>query len=232
MGWWSAQAWVTRQAIAACAVLLWLSLVVVLALAVRASYPQQREWSRKLIHIGTGPVVLIAWALGIERLIALAAAAMVTLLTALNHRARILPAIEDVGRHSYGTVAYGAAIAVLLALFWPQRPDAVVAGVLVMALGDGIAGLLGASLSSPSWIVLGQRKSVAGTAAMGLVSLGVLGVLAGSGAVVATALPLGVALALIATTVMLLEQIAVYGVDNLTVPVTAGLLWSVLTAPA
>jgi phytol kinase len=231
-GWWSAQAWATRQALAGGAVLLWLSLVVLLALAVRARWPRQREWSRKLIHIGTGPVVLIAWALGIDRLIALTAAAVVTVLAALNHRARVLPAIEDVGRHSYGTVAYGAAIVVLLALFWPQRPDAVAAGVLVMALGDGIAGLLGASLSSASWTVLGQRKSVAGTAAMGAVSLGVLGVLASSGAAVATPLPLGMVLAGIATTAMLLEQIAVFGIDNLTVPVVAGLLWSALTVPA
>jgi dolichol kinase len=39
-------------------------------------------------------------------------------------------------------------------------------------------------------------------------------------------------LAGIATTAMLLEQIAVFGIDNLTVPVVAGLLWSALTVPA
>ena len=137
-------------------VLLWLAAVLGLALWARRRWPDQPEWSRKLLHIGTGPVVLIAWAAGIDRWIALPAAALVTLLAALNHRYRLLPAIEDVGRHSYGTVAYGAAITLLLALFWPAQPQAVVAGVLVMALGDGLAGLLGPLIPSPSWQILGQ----------------------------------------------------------------------------
>jgi len=110
------------------AVALWLAAVVAAALGVRWLWPQQREWSRKLLHIGTGPVVLIAWALGIDRWIALPAAALVTLITALNHRFRLLPAIEDVGRASYGTVAYGAAITLLFGLFWPLHADAVAAG--------------------------------------------------------------------------------------------------------
>ena len=38
-------------------------------------------------------------------------------------------------------------ITLLLALFWPAQPQAVVAGVLVMALGDGFAGLLGPLIS-------------------------------------------------------------------------------------
>ena len=96
-------------------VLLWLALVVGLALAARRRWPGQPEWSRKVLHIGTGPVVLIAWAVAVDRWLALAAAALVTVVAALNHRYRLLPAIEDVGRHSYGTVAYGAAITALLA---------------------------------------------------------------------------------------------------------------------
>ncbi len=214
-----------RQGVGGCAVLLWLSLLSALSLRLRARWPQQREWSRKLLHIGTGPVVLIAWALGIERAIALPAAAAVTLLTALNHYFRLLPAVEDVGRHSYGTVAYGAAITVLLALFWPWQPTAVAAGVLVMALGDGLAGLLGASLPSPSWTLWGQRKSVLGTASMAVVSLAVLLVLRAAGGVG----PPASALVLIALVAVLLEQIALLGIDNLSVPVATGLLWHWLT---
>ncbi|MFO7628945.1 MAG: dolichol kinase, partial [Prochlorococcaceae cyanobacterium] len=126
-----------RQLLAVAAVALWLLLLAVAALALRRRWPEQREWSRKLVHIGTGAVVLIAWGGGIQRLVALPAAAAITVLTVLNHRYRLLPAIEDVGRHSYGTIAYGAAITTLLALYWPNQPQVVAAGVLVMALGDG-----------------------------------------------------------------------------------------------
>lgn len=217
-----------RQAMGVGAVLAWLSLVVVMALRVRDRWPQQPEWSRKVVHIGTGPVVLIAWALAIDRWIALPAAAGVTLLTALNHRYRLLPAIEDVGRHSYGSVACGASITLLLALFWPEQPQAVAAGVMVMAVGDGLAGLLGASIASPSWRIWGQRKSVVGTAAMLAAALMVLLLLrlaTGSG----PELP---ALLLIGLAAVLLEQCAVLGFDNLTVPVATGLLWHLLSPPA
>lgn len=221
----------SRQALAVSAVALWLAAVIGAALAVRARWPGQREWSRKLMHIGTGPVVLIAWGLGIDRLITLSASALVTLIAALNHRFRLLPAIEDVGRASYGTVAYGAAITVLVGLYWPLRADAVAAGVLVMALGDGFAGLLGAAIPSWSWTVWGQRKSLLGTATMGLVGLAVLLALRAGLGLEGSALATSslVAIALVAT---LLEQLAVLGLDNLTVPIVTGLLWAWLRAQA
>lgn len=218
---------------------LWMAAVVALALLVRQRWPEQREWSRKLVHLGTGPVVLLAWALQIERGVALPLAAAVTLLTALNHRYRLLPAVEDVGRHSFGTIAYGASITLLLALFWPAQPAAVAAGVLVMAFGDGLAGLLGPLIRSPSWSLWGQRKSVVGTGAMAIASAAVLSVLwslpasgvAGSGLAAgasAGGLAAAAAIALITAVAVGLEQLSAYGVDNLTVPVAVALLWSLL----
>ena len=70
-----------------------------------------------------GPVVLIAWACGVERLIAVPAAVTITLLAALNHRMRVLPAIEDVERRSYGTIAYGASISLLLWSVLARQPE-------------------------------------------------------------------------------------------------------------
>jgi len=223
MGWLLAQQPWLRQAIGIAAVALWLAWLAWLAMAIRRRWNGQGEWSRKLVHIGGGAVAPLAWLFGINRWLAIPAAAAITLLALLNHRRRLLPAIEDVGRASYGTVAYGASITLLLLLFWPQRPDAVCAGVLVMALGDGLAGLLGRRLNSPSWQVLGQRRSLAGTATMALVSLAVLLALAA----VVPAAPGLPALALLALAATGLEQIALLGLDNLTVPVAVALLWCI-----
>ena len=214
-----------QQLIGVAVVLAWLAVVVGTALIIRHRFPEQREWSRKVVHIGTGPVVLLAWALGIERWVALPAAIAVTLATALNHRFRLLPAVEDVGRHSYGTIAYGASIAILLALFWPAQPLAVAAGVLVMAIGDGLAGLLGPQLRSPRWQLLSQGKSLAGTLAMAIGALLVLLLLqraAQNTGLIAPALPNLVVIAALATA---LEQLSAFGLDNLTVPISAGVLW-------
>lgn len=221
MGWLLAQPWWLRQGVGIAAVGLWLALLAAVAVLLRRRWNSHGEWSRKLVHIGGGAVVPLAWLFGIDRWVAIPAAAAITLLALLNHRRRLLPAIEDVGRHSYGTIAYGASITVLLWLFWPERADAVCAGVLVMALGDGLAGLLGPRIPSPSWRVLGERRSVTGTATMALVSLAVLLVVAAA-ASPGPALPVLVLLALAATG---LEQVALLGLDNLTVPLAVALLW-------
>jgi len=204
----------------------WLAVLSGAALLLRRRWPEQREWSRKLVHIGAGPVVLIAWAFGVERLIAVPAAGAITLLAALNHRVRVLPAIEDVERRSYGTIAYGASITLLLWLWWPAHPATVAAGVLVMAFGDGLAGLLGPLIPSPSWTVLGERRSLVGTAAMGLASLTVLLTLGqlGGGPVPAPA-----AIVLIALVATGLEQWALLGIDNFSVPMAVAGLWRVLS---
>ena len=207
----------------------WLTLLALGALAVRRRWsgindPSQREWSRKLVHIGTGAVVPIAWVLGIDRAIALPAAATITLVAALNHRLRLLPAVEDVGRASYGTVAYGASITLLLWQFWPHQPATVAAGVLVMAVGDGLAGLIGPLWRSPSWQVLGQRRSLLGTGTMALASFLVLSGLKVAGGAIGGA-PDWPALLLIALAATLLEQLAVAGLDNLSVPLGVAWLW-------
>jgi phytol kinase len=200
----------------------WLATLALLASLVKRRWPRQQEWSRKLVHIGTGPVVLIAWACGIDRAIALPVAGGVTLLAALNHRLRILPGIEDIDRHSYGTIAYGASITLLFWLFWPNRPEPVVAGVLTMALGDGLAGLVGPLVASPRWQVLGQTRSLVGTAIMGLTTAAVLvglALLQPASAPPAWAL---LAMAAVATGV---EQWASAGIDNLTVPLIVAGMW-------
>jgi len=218
------EAWI-QQLIGVGLVLVWLIALALLALAVRGRWPARREWSRKLVHIGAGAVVLIAWWAGIARPLALVASGVVTVIAALNHRYRLLPAVEDVDRRSYGTIAYGASFTLLFALWWPARPDAVAAGVLVMACGDGLAGLVGSAVASPSWQVLGERRSLAGTATMAAAALVVLAALA---ALPASQPPPVAALALIALAATAIEQMPLFGIDNLSVPLAVAWLWTAL----
>jgi phytol kinase len=170
-------------------------------------------------------VLLIAWGLGIDRRIALPVAGLVTLLAALNHRIRVLPAIEDVDRRSYGTIAYGATIVLLLLLWWPAQPAAVAAGVLVMAWGDGFAGLIGPIWPSTSWQVWGQKRSLLGTATMALASLGALFLVRQLALAAGLTAPDPGALAAMALLATALEQVAWLGLDNLSVPLAVAALW-------
>ena len=203
----------------------WMLLVVSAALICRRHWPERRELSRKIVHIGTGPVIVLAWWLAVPAFIAVPVALGVTVITAVNHRLQLLPAVEDVDRNSYGTVAYGLAISVLLILFWPDQAVAVCAGVLVMAFADGLAGLVGRGMNSPSWTIWQQRKSTAGTLTMALTSALVLLVL-----VLASQSAMH-PLRLIAVSALAvgLEQLSRWGLDNLSVPVAVGLCWGWMT---
>lgn len=199
----------------------WLACVLSMAVVARRLWPERRELSRKIVHIGTGPVVPLAWWLGITAAVAIPIALLVTLVALINHRWRLLPAVEDIERHSYGTVAYGLSISVLLIAFWPDHADAVCAGVLVMACADGLAGLIGRGIPSASWSLWGQRKSVLGTLTMALVSLLVLIVLA---ALTLPTPPL-TSLLIIAGLATVLEQLSWWGIDNFSVPVAVAICW-------
>ena len=199
-------------------------MVIAGAVLCRRLRPNQRELSRKIVHIGTGAVVPLAWFFEIPFVVALPVAAVITVVTTINHQWRFIPAVEDVDRNSYGTIAYGIAITTLLLLFWPTRADAVSAGVLVMALGDGLAGLIGRNVASPKWVLFGQTKSSVGTITMAVVSgLVLIGLARWSGADLS--LPTALGMVAIATG---LEQLSWRGLDNFSVPLSVGVLWSQL----
>ena len=206
------------------AILIWMAMVTAGAVSCRRLRPNQRELSRKIVHIGTGAVVPLAWFFEIPFVVALPVAAVITVVTTINHQWRFIPAVEDVDRNSYGTIAYGVAITTLLWLFWPGRADAVSAGVLVMALGDGLAGLIGRNVDSPKWVLFGQTKSSVGTITMAVVSsLVLIGLAQWSGADLS--LPAALGMVAMATG---LEQLSWSGLDNLSVPLSVGVLWSQL----
>jgi len=197
-------------------------MVLLVAVAARHQWPDQQELSRKIVHIGSGFVLPLAWFVQIPTVVAVTAAATATLVAFINHRWRLIPAVEDVDRSSYGTVAYGLSITLLLIWFWPHHPDAVVVGVLVMALGDGLAGLIGRQIQSPNWSIAGQTKSLLGTSVMAGVSFSVL-------FMTATWMGLSPQLwsfTLITSIAVLLEQFSILGLDNLSVPIVTAILWA------
>tara|TARA_Y100001968_G_scaffold190076_1_gene174196 strand:- start:251 stop:904 length:654 start_codon:yes stop_codon:yes gene_type:complete len=194
---------------------LWIITILIIAFLCKRYFPKADELSRKIIHIGTGPVILLASLFGIPKNIAFFAAFFITIALALNYQYRLLPAIEDVERKSFGTIAYGISITLLLLLFWPHYELSILIGVLSMAFGDGLAGLIGRSIDSPKWSVIGQTKSIAGTFTMG-------SVVAITTATISSINNLNIqpieiiVISLIAT---LLEQISPWGIDNITVPI-------------
>ena len=194
---------------------LWIITILIIAFLCKKYFPSKDELSRKIIHIGTGPVILLAWLFDIPKNIAFFSAFFITIALGINYQYRLLPAIEDIERKSFGTIAYGISITFLLLLFWPSYQASIAIGILSMAFGDGLAGLIGKSIKSPKWSVLGQSKSIAGTFTMGSIVAITTATISSINNLYIQPIEI-IVISLIAT---FLEQISPWGIDNITVPI-------------
>lgn len=195
----------------------WLGIVGMLSEGLYLTRAVSPEITRKIVHIGAGNVILLAWWLRTPAWMGIAASMLFSLVALLSYWLPILPGINSVGRTSLGTFFYAVSIGVLTASFWEQGyPEFAVLGIMTMTWGDGMAALMGQAFGRHPYKVLGNKKSWEGTIAMLMVSffassivLGVsLGFSGTSGAIAFLA-------ALVATG---LESFSNLGVDNLTVP--------------
>jgi len=200
----------------------WIAVVIITAILFRKKWRSNKEIGRKIIHIGNGPVVLFAWYLEVPQNIALTCSLVITIALFCNHQLRLIGALEDINRKSFGTVCYGISITIMLFFLWPHHAAAVSCGMLVMAFGDGFAGLIGSSFKSYSWKILNQTKSILGTSTMFLVSYMVLTIINNY-----SGFPLNLIQILTITTfAVLCEQIGKWGLDNITVPLIVAFSWA------
>ena len=202
----------------------WLTLILTFSALSTKFFPKETELSRKIVHIGSGPIIPLAWWLNIESYVAIPVALIITIGLIINYQLRFFSSIEQIERKSFGTIAYGFSITLLLFLFWDTRPDAVTAGVMMMAFGDGLAGLIGQKIQSPYWLVLGQKKSLAGTSTMGLIGVIILLIISRS-----TSIPIElIDVIQISTLAVLVEQFSPFGLDNITIPLGTAISWNFL----
>lgn len=181
------------------------------------------ELARKIVHIGTGNVILVAWWLQIPAWVGISASIIASIIALLSYYIPILPGINSVGRKSFGTFFYAVSIGVLISWFWPlQQFQYAAIGILVMTWGDGLAGLVGQKFGKHSYEVWGMKKSWEGSVTMAVVSYVVSSlILFGVQGNVWQTWLVPVAIAFVATG---LEAFSKLGIDNLTVPLGSAAL--------
>ncbi|HEY9599287.1 MAG TPA: phosphatidate cytidylyltransferase, partial [Cyanophyceae cyanobacterium] len=96
-----------------------LGVIVVLAETLHRYRPTNTELARKVVHIGSGNVILMAWWLQIPAWIGITASIIAGAIALLSYYLPILPGINSVGRKSFGTFFYAISIGLLIAWFWP-----------------------------------------------------------------------------------------------------------------
>lgn len=205
-----------------------LGAIVLLAESLHRYKSIDPEKVRKVVHIGTGNVIMLAWWLQIPAWVGITASILASAVTLLSYKFPILPGINSVGRQSLGTFFYAVSIGLLIAWFWPlHQPQYAVMGVLVMTWGDGLAALVGKRFGKHTYHAWGIQKSWEGSLTMTLVSYIVSSlILLGVQGNVWQTWVVSLAVALVATG---LEAFSWVGIDNLTVPLGSAALGFVLS---
>lgn len=207
---------------------LWLLIVGLCAEIVSRLNPDRNELVRKVIHIGTGNIILIAWWLKIPMWIGIAASIFFSAVTLMSYFLPILPNINSIGRKSFGTFFYAVSIGVLVAWFWSiGKPEFAAIGILVMTWGDGFAALIGQRFGKHSYQLWDMKKSWEGSSAMAAISFTVcalilLGTIGNIWQVWLISLVVGLSAAT-------LEAFSKFGIDNLTVPISSAAIAFFLT---
>lgn len=206
----------------------WVVLIILIAWGVSRFTNSEPEIIRKIVHIGTGNVILIAWWLNIPATVGITASIFASIITLLSYIFPISPGINSVGRQSLGTFFYALSIGILVAGFWYlQQPQYAAIGILTMAWGDGLAALIGQRFGKHKYKLLGSNKSWEGSFTMTFLSflINMFILLATQGNIWQTWV-ISILVAIVATT---LEAFSFLGIDNLTVPVgSAALAYSLI----
>ncbi len=229
----------------------WLATLITLVLSVTwlrmMDFAAHRGWiesrlSRKIIHIGTGPVFVICWLMFPDTPDARWWAAAVPLLITAQFALIGLGIIKDEasvramsrsGDHREilrGPLYYGLVFVVLTVAFWKDSPVGILALMLVCG-GDGIADVIGRRVSSPK-LPWSPEKSVAGSLSVMLggflLSMIVLWVYVIAGVFPPPISSYTLPILYLSLSAMAVESLPFRDVDNLTVAITAVIIGSFL----
>lgn len=223
----SFQSWLPSLVSVGC----WLAIVLSLAEWISRQEKFDAEVPRKIVHIGTGNVILLAWWLQTPLSLGLFASILFCGVTLLSYRFPILPSVSGIGRRSWGTFFYALSIGLLIFFFWGRSlPQFAAIGILTMTWGDGLAAIIGKRFGDHPYQLWDVQKSWEGSFTMFLVSLLITSsiVLSIYGSTLGFVSTFGIAL-VVSAIATALEAFSKYGLDNLTVPVgTAALCYGLI----
>ncbi len=190
----------------------------------RISELQRHEELRKLLHITLGCSIAAISLYTDRSLIILALLAGLFFDLIFREKIHAIQDMLNVGRRSYGDYAYIAGIIVSALVF--ERPFAFIAACLVLALGDGLAGLLGRIFGQHHYGWFGADKTYLGSTVFFVITYFVIWQLLIASQIEINNAFLGAAVVSLPTTII--EAALGYGLDNFAVPISAGVLFELM----
>lgn len=192
--------------------------------------------SRKIIHIGTGPIFVLCWLLfnnnSDSRWLAALVPFAITLQfllvgTGLLKDQEAVKAMSRSGeRHEIlrGPLMYGVVFILLTLIYWRNSPLGISA-LMILCVGDGLAELIGSPAISSPRLPWSTRKSWRGSLAMflggWLASAMVVWIFVISGYFTLDMSHIVLGSGIVALTCAMVESLPFADIDNLTVPLAA-----------
>jgi len=219
-----------------------LTFAIALAFLRLMDYFAQRGWiesrlSRKLIHIGTGPIFVLCWLffpdVPASRWLAALVPFAITVQFALvglgimkdEAAVQAMSRTGDRREILRGPLFYGVMFVLLTIVFWKDSPVGMTA-LMIMCGGDGIADLVGRRFNS-SKLPHSPNKTVAGSLSVfvggWLLSAFILAIYVGAGVFSGPFVSYMLPLTVIALVSMGVESLPFKDIDNITVTVAAAL---------
>ena len=220
-----------------------LTFAIALAFLRLMDFFAQRGWiesrlSRKLIHIGTGPIFVLCWLFfphapesrWLAALVPFAITAQFALvgLGLMKDEAAVQAMSRTGDRREIlrGPLFYGIMFVVLTVIFWKDSPVGM-AALMIMCGGDGIADLVGQRVKSSN-LTWSPNKTVAGSISVflggWLLSAFILGIYGGVGVFAKPFVSFVLPLTIIALVSTVIESLPFKDIDNITVTVAAAVL--------
>lgn len=194
--------------------------------------------SRKIIHIGTGPVFVICWLLFsnapssryLAALVPLAITTQFVLVgTGVIKDEAAVKALSRTGNRReilYGPLFYGIIFVLLTILYWTDSPIGMIA-LMVLCGGDGFADIIGRKFGNKK-LPWSETKSYAGALAMFTGSLAlsafILWIFIAAGVFSAPLSTLLLPLAAISLGATLIEALPIKEIDNITITIASLML--------
>jgi len=206
-------------------------------------YFAHRGWldsklSRKVIHIGTGPIFVLCWLMFPDLPVSRWLAALVPFAITIQFALVGLGVIKDEASVQAmsrtgdrreilrGPLFYGIMFVVLTIVYWKDSPIGITA-LMMMCGGDGIADIVGRRVKSPK-LAWSREKSVAGLVSVfiggWLLTLFVIAVYIAVGVFAAPFPAYLLPVTWIALGATLVESLSFKDIDNLTVPLASILI--------
>ena len=206
-------------------------------------YFAHRGWidgklSRKLIHIGTGPIFVLCWLmfpdLPISRWLAALIPFAITVQFALvglgimkdEASVQAMSRTGDRREILRGPLFYGIMFVLLTVVYWKDSPIGITA-LMMMCGGDGIADIIGRRVKSPK-LAWSREKSVAGLVSVfvggWLMTLFVIAVYIGVGVFAAPFAAYLLPVTWIALGGTLVESLPFKDIDNITLTVVSAII--------